>query len=259
MILLDPDLPEDIRQDGAGELEELFEQEDLILYVESVLYARPLPADADLSGGLSLARAVAAREVSSLLGKLEASQHVIAEVRRAWEAIPPESFGNEQQYWQFVAVREGFFRQLVLHRSAGKSANAFFVDAAMRPALRSLPNSRGVLQAWIGPFLRHYDVYRDRMRVSEQPQVVREGRSEYRGRKTFDHAGQRELSVIQDELEDLRRQAPKPSSDAWASYLMRLNRLRRELLLDHPDAQEVRRRVAAQIDRAMGLLEDGSA
>ncbi len=182
LILLDPDLQSDIRQEAAGELEELFAQEDLVVYVESVLYGKPLPGSSDLAGALALAGGVATRKVATMLGKLEASQAVIADVRRAWGAIPPESFGGEAQHWQFVAVREGFFRQLVLDRTAGKNANAFFVDASMRPAVRALPTSRAVLQAWIGPFLEHYQAHEDWARQSKQPQVVREDRRDYKRR-----------------------------------------------------------------------------
>ncbi len=187
LILLDPDLPDDIRQDGSGELEELFAQEDLIVYVESVLYAKPLPEGSDLPGGLALARAPGTRKVMAMLGKLEACQPVIAEVRRAWEAIPSECFGGEEQHWQFVAIREGLFRQLVLHRMSGSYIDTFFDDTSLHPALRSLPNCREVLRAWswleqvaaADNLVTPYETHELWAQMTKQPQVVREERSEY--------------------------------------------------------------------------------
>lgn len=182
LILLDPELSDDIRRDGADELEELFRQEKLIAYVEGVLYAEPLPETSDLRGGLEQARGTGAQKVAVVLGKLEASQPVITEVRHAWNAILPESFGGEERYWRFVAVREGLFRQFVQYRAAGKSASAFFRDAYMRLVVSSLPNSHAVLQAWIGPFLRHYEAQEGLTRPSERPQVVLEEDSKSRRR-----------------------------------------------------------------------------
>ncbi len=192
LIQLDHDLPGDIRRGGAVELEELFEQEDLVVYVESVLYAKPLPDDSDLPGSLRLARDADALKVAATLGKLEASQPVIADVRRAWDAIPAERFGSEEKRWQFVAVREGLFRQLVLHRMAGKDANAFFVSAATHPVITSMPASRQVLRAWTAPFLERYMVHEDWARVTEQPQVVREG---YGGQGRSGHEHRRKLAT----------------------------------------------------------------
>ena len=81
-------------------------------------------------------------------------QKAIAAVREAWNAMPSSTFDGERKRWQAVAVREGLFRSLVLVYEAGKNVNELLTMATKIPAVRSLPNYRGVLRSWISPFLQ---------------------------------------------------------------------------------------------------------
>ena len=149
LILLDSEMPDDIRQESAQELEELLGQESVARYVEGVLYAKPLPDSADAEGGLSLARAADYGEVARTFERLQESQATIREVRDAWEAIPWSRLNADEETWQFVAAREGIFHDLVLNRlNNAKSSHDLCADAASRPMIRPLPEHRGVLHAW---------------------------------------------------------------------------------------------------------------
>jgi len=153
LMLLDPDLSGNLRSEVAEDVDALLEQEDVLSYVEGVLYSKPLPAQSDLAGGLTLARGAGAFRAARLLELLDMGQYEIRAVREAWDAIPSGTFQGERERWRFIVVRESFFRKLVLDYADGRSAEVFLRQAAAHPALRSLPNLRGVLRCWISPLV----------------------------------------------------------------------------------------------------------
>lgn len=68
LILLDPELPQDVRCDAAGELEDLLKIEGVREGVEGILFARPLPGEADLQGALSCCSGEAGAARDLLIG-----------------------------------------------------------------------------------------------------------------------------------------------------------------------------------------------
>ena len=86
LMLLDPELPLDVRRDAADELAELCEIKGAREYVERVLLSHPLPKESDLPGALSCCpgRAQVAREI---LQRLQSLQESVADVFLAWEQI----------------------------------------------------------------------------------------------------------------------------------------------------------------------------
>lgn len=153
LSLLDSDVPRELRSEVAEELDNLFEKDDVVRYVESVLYAQPLPLEADVSGGMSVSRRARAHRSLTVLHRLRNVQHEILSVREAWDAIPTSTFGGERERWQSIAVREGFFRGLVLCHVESSDVQEFFLDATKNRAVHSLPNLRSVLSSWISPFV----------------------------------------------------------------------------------------------------------
>jgi hypothetical protein len=140
LILLDDELSHDTRRDAADELRDLMQADGVTEWVERVLYARPLPKEADLSGGLSCCPGNAG-SVRDLLVRLRSRQREIRDVYFAWEQIPTSLFGAEQdrQLALSTAVREGLFRELALHRAARVNSGAF----------QSVRNHREILQRWV--------------------------------------------------------------------------------------------------------------
>ncbi len=74
LILIDPELTSGTRQEAAEELEELLAQEDVVDYLEGVLYAQPLPEGTDLPGGSTLAGKAGAQRVLGLFERLRRCQ-----------------------------------------------------------------------------------------------------------------------------------------------------------------------------------------
>lgn len=181
LILIDPDISDGLRLKVAKKVEDLVKEERVLVFLESVLYAEPLPAQADLHGGLRLACEAGATRVQILLELFWNRQGAITAVREAWNAMPSATFDGERKRWQAVAVREGLFRSLVLVYEVGKNVNELLITAAKIPAVRSLPNYRGVLRSWISPFLQFSEEKRSpRSRLAKlDPSLVAEPAAEY--------------------------------------------------------------------------------
>ncbi len=171
LMLMDPELSDDLRMETAGELEELLSSPDLTRYLESVLYARPLPDSADLEGGLSMAREHGSNEVAGCLERLRGNQLGIRAVRAAWDGIPWARLGTEEATWQLAAVREGLFVDL-LNGLNDLSLDEFFNSAVTRPAIQALSDYARVLQYWIRPFEEALSLWEESS--FRQASVVRE-------------------------------------------------------------------------------------
>lgn len=137
LILLDPELASDTRRTAAEELDDLLADDMFARWVESVLYARPLPRSGDLVGALSACTG-RTRRTRAFLGKLESLQPVIAEIHEAWESIPTHHFGTDEERQRVlsIAVKEGLFRDLVAIRAEGTAT----------------ADARQVLELWVERF-----------------------------------------------------------------------------------------------------------
>lgn len=174
LILLDESLSHDTRRTAAEDLEELLAVEGNRPFVENVLYAHPLPRGADLAG----ARAVCpgtANLTRHFLEKLASLQGVIAEVYFAWEQIPEELFDRkrDRSKAQSIAVREGFFRDLVALRAVESVVDSFLRTALLNKPFRRVHNRREILHAWMGP-LRSQATEPERDEVSLHAATVAE-------------------------------------------------------------------------------------
>jgi hypothetical protein len=129
LILLDSELPGEIRSEAAEELDGLLAERECREGLERILYAHPFPSDADVSGALTHSEGRTTR-VQDLLRQLIDLQPAIAEIRHAWTVLPDTLFANstERQRFQAALVREGLFRELELVREP-------------RPIFSSLPRS----------------------------------------------------------------------------------------------------------------------
>jgi hypothetical protein len=152
LILLDPDLSDAVRQAAAEDLEGLFESILVCEYVECVLFARPLPEEADLSRALELVRARPSPRIEEFLGRLDRLQPMIVAARQAWELIPDGLFSSDTEIrraFESAAVREGLFRSLVLVGSRGR---AELFAAYHNQTMKAFPSAGRVLDAWLSLF-----------------------------------------------------------------------------------------------------------
>jgi len=167
LILLDGSLPPETRQIAAEELQELLEDEAVTVFVESVLFAHPLPADADLSGAFA-ACTPETEQTRRLLQRLASLEQYIGQVHYAWEGIPARVFGAEKDRRNAcsVAVREGLFRQLVFRQADLAPIDPLLTDALIRAEMGL---SREIVLAWVAP-LREYPIYEsESLFVAELP------------------------------------------------------------------------------------------
>jgi tetratricopeptide (TPR) repeat protein len=152
LILLDGTLSAETRSTAAEELEELLQAEDVRIFVERILHAQPLPRGVDLAGAL-VSCSGATSSALELLAGLEALQGTITEVYVAWEQVPSDLFEekDDKAYVQSIAVREGFFHDLVALRMVAGSIDAFQVKALLNSSYRAIRNHRDILRAWLVP------------------------------------------------------------------------------------------------------------
>ena len=142
LILLDSELSAGIREEAAEDLEELFTNAQIIEFLESLLYARPLPAAADVTGAIERSDGVGAKPVAAVMQSLLERQPFIRKACQEWNEIPASDFGGESAKVQFhqMASSEGLFRALVKAYMDGK-VEGFLIDALNRPSIQTLQNS----------------------------------------------------------------------------------------------------------------------
>ncbi|HEV7398499.1 MAG TPA: tetratricopeptide repeat protein [Pyrinomonadaceae bacterium] len=154
LISLDAELPDDIRKEAMEGLDELLVEARVAERLENVLYARPLPDDADLATALELCGDASLSSVLNLLRRLEEREPFIREVCEAWDSIPTKVFGDYDQQAEFLqrAVREGLFRTLVITRESRNTTSTFLLNAGLNNSVKQLRNHRPVLQQWTTSF-----------------------------------------------------------------------------------------------------------
>ena len=154
LISLDPELPDDIRREAIEGLDELLSDARVAERLENLLYARPLPEDADLTSTLRLCNDRDGSGGSNFLRRLEELEPFISEVSEAWDSIPTKVFGDYDERAEFLhaAVREGLFRTLVIIRETQSTTWTFLLNAGLNSSVKQLPNHRQVLQHWTTSF-----------------------------------------------------------------------------------------------------------
>lgn len=155
LISLDEELEDDIRKDAIRDLDELLVDAKLRERLEGILYARPLPReDADLWGALNFCNKSSLSNSFSLLTDLDRRETLVSKVSAAWDVIPTQVFGGNDQKTEFqrVAVERGLFRSLVLTVEKLEPVSNFLLKSGLDNSIKQLRNYRLVLQGWSSPF-----------------------------------------------------------------------------------------------------------
>jgi hypothetical protein len=89
--------------------------------------------------------------VKEFIENLTALQPSIAEVHRAWERVPLEVFGSEQDRARALttAVKAGLFRDFTQIRASDSSLEVFSIKARLNEPFTTVKNHRAVLRQWI--------------------------------------------------------------------------------------------------------------
>jgi RNA polymerase sigma-70 factor, ECF subfamily len=150
LILLDATSSADVRQDAARVLDELLVSPAAAEYLESVLYAHPLPADTGVVEALAIAGSLQLSHAGPLLQRLTELQDEITSVWTAWDAVPSAILGTSRDKRNFTAtlVRAGVFRQIVEARSANASLDVTFADALRLSAPGRVEGAEPALRKW---------------------------------------------------------------------------------------------------------------
>ncbi|MDT5269405.1 MAG: hypothetical protein QOH49_1591 [Acidobacteriota bacterium] len=204
LILFDPELTDDLRDDAAEELERLLSEQPVADYLENVLYARPLPTSTDLAGALARYTDGRLPKLSATLQILEGYQPSIRAVRAAWDNLLAQLFGGEQQKadFQHAAVREGLFRQLVIEAARGPHARLgdFILRSLTNRSITTLGHHREVIQNWTSPFHTHAAAPHITQEDEDFPDEASSTRRDRRRRRKRGSAGE-ELNKLQGQLD----------------------------------------------------------
>ncbi|MFL6334412.1 MAG: tetratricopeptide repeat protein [Pyrinomonadaceae bacterium] len=204
LILFDPELTDDLRDDAAEELERLLSEPTVADYLENVLYARPLPATADLAGALALGADGRLPKLSATLQIIEGYQPSIRAVRAAWDNLLAQLFGGEQQKADFehAAVREGLFRQLTIEVANSPRARLgdFIFRSLTNRSITARGHHREVIQNWTSPFQTHVSAPSVRHEVEDFSDEVSSTRRDRRRRRKRGSA-EEELNKLQGQLD----------------------------------------------------------
>src|SRR5437763_715881 len=92
LISLDEELEEDIRKDAIQDLDELLADKQVRERLEGIMYARPLPDDADLVAALKFCDESRLPSSFAFLEDLDRRQPLISKVSAAWDVIPAKVF-----------------------------------------------------------------------------------------------------------------------------------------------------------------------
>jgi len=133
---------------AAEAIEESFQEEAVMQFVENRMYGTPLPeiADTDRAQAAAVGKALAIR----MIGRLASSQAAVRKCREAWDSLQIEIFGTPMRKALFrqAAVDSGVFRAFAL---AGN--DTYRLTSALNfcrdiPELLVYENSSQILQRW---------------------------------------------------------------------------------------------------------------
>lgn len=153
LLLLDEEISSGLKREVVEVLEEVFEDERLIIYLESIFFARPLMDGVDIEKALNVSEK-ANQKTHNFLLKLQDNQDGIGKAYRAWKKIPNRDFVGEstRDYYLSALVQEGVFRELVPNCNNSGQVNSIHVEVALNKSFTSLPNNVKVLQELFSPF-----------------------------------------------------------------------------------------------------------
>ena len=151
LMLLDAELEAETREEAAIELEELFADAKVSEFVENVLYSRPLPREADISGAIEAAGTNS--RVATYISDIVRHQSQISEAWIAWQGIPDKTFTRTEDRQQALsaAVRSGGFRRLTALLFHGESMDLLLGEALVNGEVAAVPRHREIWEQWVKP------------------------------------------------------------------------------------------------------------
>ena len=151
LMVMDSNVSPGLRHEAAEVLEEMLASEHLQLFLENLLFSRPLPEETreekrwEASAGVSLPR------VEQLLHRLWDSQTEIDRVFSRWEALSEDLFEARggKLAAGFMLMEQGWFRKLAMALREDQVAAVTFEALT---SLSRFPNGRDIVMQWVHDF-----------------------------------------------------------------------------------------------------------
>ena len=172
LMLFDEELSAELRKEAATALEDLLKSTDVRSYLETVLYAKPLPVSTDKEGAMKTATGVGAVAVFLFLKALVGRQKQVALVRRSWDALPMDVFCDQEEQVKAhaIAVDKGLFSGLV-ECLISDELDRFQHDAI--DALRLIRNREEIVNLWVQNLRKDKEVPEHRQLVALYEQIAK--------------------------------------------------------------------------------------
>lgn len=150
LILLDPELSVETRQEAATEVEELVSTAAADR-LRNVMYAAPPSSDSDHRGAASICDLAGTDQTRAFLHDLVSVQQSIRAVSAGWDALDSSLFPDDEgrNHARAVAVRAGLFRRYVQAHSSDESLEAVLLDALASRTFRLVKNHKAIAQKWV--------------------------------------------------------------------------------------------------------------
>jgi tetratricopeptide (TPR) repeat protein len=156
LLLLDPEIPVDIREQATLDLEELIDVPEVDRFMKCLFAARQLPEKSDIESALGCCERADAQRTLSFLNGVKEDQPAVAMVRAAWDSASTRSLGSDddRKRAEHTAFREGLFRDLVACAKAEEVTDLWELQALATFHQEELGNYRDLTAAWVAPFKR---------------------------------------------------------------------------------------------------------
>jgi len=147
LILLDRDAHLRAKRIATERLETFLNAAETKAFIVHRLYARPLPASADVPDALRLCIESSRKTVWGMLTVLREDQQRIIAVRERWERLDEQLFGghSEKRCFEQIAIEEGLFFAL----ARAHPVQRWFTN----PRVKKLQYCERVINAWAPPLL----------------------------------------------------------------------------------------------------------
>lgn len=156
---LDPELSAETRVDALDAAEDLLADPDARRFALNRLCGRPMPEEADLAGGMRLARDHGFFTSLGVFGKLETLSGVLAGIDAAWHAtIPTRAPGFQADAALRNAVDSGLLYRAAEACVAGGDVGALLFDETIKRRLAEhVPQAAKVIAAFVAAVRRHVE------------------------------------------------------------------------------------------------------
>ena len=153
LILIDGGAHLRAKRLAADSLEDILTTPTVHQFVRHRLYARNVPATADLDEAVRMSSEYGGKVVWGILVELRKNQAAIGRVRERWELLDIILFGtmHEKRQFEQIAIEEGMFFGLCVNAVGNEVPKNWVNNLRLKPFL----SRKEILETWTSPFAVH--------------------------------------------------------------------------------------------------------